>query len=204
MMIRWLMIPAGLLIGLFTLLMGGMHLATPALLTADCAMPCWQQLQPGTTTYQAAFARLQALGGLQELPLECRGELLARCNVLWRVNPAKKNEYDAVTVQQGRVVRIEVHYPDFTLGDLLAAFGQPDGALYEIGLGKNNHTFGLTFWFEAVHIRIDESAPCPLIFADLLTVPIYRVSYYPPDYPSDRYTASAATVRRELHRVCHL
>ncbi len=200
-MIRWLIVPTGLLIGLLALLMGLMHLATPTLLLTDCAMPCWQGLQPGATSRQTAADRLQALGGLQALPQECSRDFSTRCNVFWRINPANRNEYDAVTVHQEKVVQIEVHYPDFTLGDLLAAFGPPDGAAYEVSLGRIN-TFSLTFWFAAAHIRVDENADCPLIFADMLTHPLYRVSYAAPDQPPDNYPATAADVRHALRRTC--
>src|SRR5512134_1929391 len=176
-MIRPLLIAAVVLNLLFVLIVSGIHLQPPtsaAVTTAfgACAMPCWQGVQPGVTSRERAIGLLTGMDWHTNTPARCTDLPFDQCNTYYLTNPANPQQIAQVNVDQAGVDGVILTSTEFTLGEVLAMFGQPDRGSYQMEYNLTHHHFGFWVWFDGVGIGVRAFVGCPAAFPDLLRAPV--------------------------------
>ncbi len=154
---------------LFALLVWAPHLAAQRASLPEqethCAAPCWQDFQPGITTYEQASTLFNGTGWVLD-DTYCQ-QISSSCSVFaWGV-PGQPDRRAGGVFLSGRLDAIAFQKPGLTLGDLLLALGEPD----HIDQYKSFDTTGVRFIIYTAHwemIELQIRLDCPGDFALLL------------------------------------
>ncbi|MBI1257981.1 MAG: hypothetical protein GC204_10955, partial [Chloroflexi bacterium] len=181
-MTRLLLLSSALLSILFALLIGGLH-SQPQTQHAgdyfgDCALPCWQGVQPGTTRREDALARLSAVTGLYPVVTSCVSPVAAPCDLYRWMSPDQQTSYAGLFVERGDITGVVVFAPGFSLGEALLMLAPLSGA--DFG-AVANHEFYTQFFFAQSRIVVRAQVTCPGTFRQLLETPAVSVEVQSPD-----------------------
>ena len=203
-MMRVLVTPALLLSALFALLIGGLHsqrqTQRPADYFGDCALPCWQGVQPGTTSREVALARLSAATGLYPVVTSCVSPVAAPCDLYRWMSPDQLTSYAGLFVERGDITGVVAFAPGFSLGDALLMLAPLSGA--DLGTVAN-HEFYAQFFFAQSRIVVRAPVTCPGTFRQLLETPTVSVEVQSPDLNTQYIPAmTLAAVRDVFYRLC--
>jgi hypothetical protein len=201
---RLILLPSLLLIALFALLIGGLH-AQPQISHAsdyfgECAMPCWQGVQPGTTTRETALARLSQATGLYPVISSCVSPVAAPCDLYRWMSANRLTSYAGLFVERGDITGVVAFAPGFTLGDALLLLDPLSGA--DLGTVANNQFYAQLF-FEQSRIVVRAPVACPGTFHQLMDTPAASVEVQSPDLNTQYIPAmTLAVMRRVFYRLC--
>src|SRR4051794_27912321 len=82
-----------------------------------CSMPCWQGVQPGGTSREAAIARLNTLIGFPPAMTGCANPSLLSCDLYaWTM---LDRPFAGLFIERGEVTSVVGFAPGFTLGEAL-------------------------------------------------------------------------------------
>jgi hypothetical protein len=189
------------LVALFGLLLGAMHLEAldNVAITdfGDCAMPCWQDVQPGVTGRADALARLKALGWI--LREQCNPAVYQACYNFAR---AASDPIAFVYVDQEVVRQIALVRSRLRLGDLWLALGSPESSAIAPRTYRASW-LNAALWFDPGNVSTRMKFACPIGFANMLRSPIDTILVWE-EGTSMRGTTldSPADLRRTVFQVC--
>jgi hypothetical protein len=190
-----------MLMSLFGLLLAGMHLTPPLNLAAadfgDCAMPCWQHVQPGVTSRVDAVDHLKALGWT--FREQCNPAVYQSCYSFGRdtSDPIAFLYVDQEVVRQIALVRSSLR-----LGDLWLALGSPESSAIAPRTYRASW-LNAALWFDPGNVSTRMKFACPVGFANMLrskidTILVWEVGTAMRGTVLD----SAADLRRAVFQVC--
>ena len=175
-MTRVIVVPSLLLSALFAALIGGLH-TQPAhdLISAGCnaTSPCWQQFQPGVTSYEETTTLFKRMGWEMDTP-NCQVYMPTCQSFQWR-NPDQQAQKAVANFDQGQLAVILFLTPNVTLGDMLLTFGSPSQTdeYADFDLQGKRFIVYRSFWSSlTAEVDID----CPMTFATLLEQPIHVIT----------------------------
>ncbi len=188
-------------IGLFVLLLGALHLEpldNPALANfGDCAMPCWQEVQPGVTARLDALDRLKALGWV--LREQCNGAVYQLCYSFGR---AASDPIALVYVDQEVVKQIALFRSRLNLGDLWLALGSPASSAIAPRTYRASW-LNAAFWFDPGHVSTRMKFECPVSFASMLRSQIDTILIWEEGTAMRGTTLNTpADLRQAVFQVC--
>lgn len=190
-----------LLAALFGLLIGGMHLSAPENRAAadfgDCAMPCWQQVQPGVTPRTVALERLDALGW--DFREQCNPAVYQAC---YSFDRATTDPIAFLYVDQELVRQIALVRSRLRLGDLWLALGSPEASAIAPRTYRASW-LNVALWFDPGNISTRMKFACPVGFGNMLLSKIDTILVWERG-TSMRGTVieSPADLRRAVFEVC--
>jgi len=143
----------------------------PALVHADCAMPCFMGIRPGVTSLDAAVYRLSShewsASSEADFPAQVRyavmyNAVLPRTIMNWRWSETIPDWIDekfigSVMVEDRDVLHIMI-YANLSLGEMLLAFGAPDDTFF---LRMDGQHFGYSAWYASQGMLINGQGACP-------------------------------------------
>ena len=202
MMLR-LLASAALLTTLFTLVVVGIRLQPTDHLAAsffgDCAAPCWDGIEAGSTARSDALAHLKTLGW--NLQGDCNAAVYDSCDDFTRDDSAQEA---FVYVQADQVIEIAIFNAGFTVGDVWLDYGAPEAP----GIAPNSSALAFlntSLWFDRAKISTHFNLPCPSPFADVLRAPIDSLLVWTPGTAMEgTVTGTLADLRRQFHQACGL
>ena len=181
------------LVGVFALVLVGMHLLAPServqAAFGDCVMPCWQGVQPGVTVLRDALAVLSDAGW--RLDSECNAAVYDRCFAYVHSDPG---QVAFVYVTAERVRQIALLRFGLTLGEVWLHFGAPDYALIPPYRGQVS-AFEIALWFGGSGVSGRMGFSCPMSFGSLLAERVDTVLIW------ERGTAMSGTTIGTLDEV---
>lgn len=166
---------------------------TASLLGEDCAAPCFMGIRPGTTSMSQAYFLLAAhpwvANSPDEFPSLIResshiGAGIPRTVVDWRWSAAHPDWIDsrvpgAIMMENVDVLAITVG-TNFTLGEMLLAFGPPDALYWNIPTRQNSPQVDYTAWYAAEGVEVRFVGSCPLRWPYHQPVSLHFRSVAPP------------------------
>lgn len=199
-MVRLFSIASVVMTAAFALLLVGARAQPGADLTAyfgACAMPCWQQVQPGATLRTEALARLKAQGW--RFQAQCNPGVYTVCYDFTR---GETEPVAFVYVADEQVQQIALFRAGLTLGDLWLAFGAPDSAA--ISPRSYRAPFlNTAAWFSLGGVSTRQRFPCPTDYARMLHLPVDTLLVWSPGTAMLGEVFSATgDLRRAIHAVC--
>ncbi len=200
-MLHRLIASAVMLTTAFVLLLAGLRVQPVDALHGyfgDCAMPCWQTVQPGVTTRTDALARLKARGW--QLRAECNPAVYDTCYDFSRGGGAVAFIY----VAGEQVKQIALLRAGLSLGDVWLAFGASDTTA--ISPRTYRPAFlNMAVWFGSDGVSTRMRFPCPVSFAGLLLLRVDTLLVWSPDtaMSGDVYS-NTGDLRQAIHAVCGL
>jgi len=196
--IRVLVLPSLLLTALFAVGAGGLHLQpTHDLFSEGCvaATPCWQQFQPGITSYEQTTSLFKSMGWSMDNP-NCQVYMPTCQSFQWR-NPQFQTQKAVANFDRGRIAVILFLTPNVTLGELLLTFGTPsqtdEYADYDLQ-GRRFMVYRSLWNGLAAEVDVD----CPMTFAALLEQPVHVITN--PFQPVD--PGVRAILSHDFRRAC--
>jgi hypothetical protein len=174
--IRALILLSLFLSAVFVVLIGGFHAQPPRDLirtNCDATSPCWQQFQPGVTSYEQTTSLFQNMGWSMDSP-NCQVYMPTCQSFQWR-NPQQQAQKAVANFNQGRIAVILFLTPNVTLGEMLLTFGMPsqtdEYADFDVQ-GKRFIVYRSLWSGLAAEVDID----CPMTFATLLQQPVHVIT----------------------------
>jgi hypothetical protein len=206
-MIRLVLVTAPILSLLFALMLIGIHLQSPTSAAVTtvfgvCAMPCWQGVQPGVTSRENALALLTDMNWQANTPARCTDIPFDQCDTYYLTNPTNPRQIAQVNVDQEGVDGVILTSTEFTLGEALAMFGQPDRGSYQMEYNLTHHRFAFWVWFDRVGVGVRTFIGCPAAFHDLLRAPVTAVTLRPYFADPRPYSTEIKRMRMSLVDVC--
>ena len=175
-MIRALALPSLFLSALFAALIAGLHVQPPPdLLSVGCdaTVPCWQQFEPGVTSYDETTSLFRRMGWEMDSP-NCQVYMPTCQSFQWR-NPEQPSQKAVANFNQGRIAVILFLTPNVTLGEMLLTFGMPSQTdeYADFDLQGRRFIVYRSLWSGlAAEVDID----CPMTFATLLEQSIHVIT----------------------------
>lgn len=163
-----------------------------------CGAPCWQGIQPGTTTREDALTHIN---GDLENPL-CYSRTSVPCEMFqWAAADAPR-KLTGVQIQRGLVYSVSVKAPGFTLASVLLTLRRLGHPLYDVQVSYNLDRFYLWLTFSDSRIGVSARATCPTSYGALLGTPVDLIVIQLPDARDQHAPMSLSLLRETVFRVC--
>jgi hypothetical protein len=201
-MLRFLLVAMTLLTLCFAIMLSVLHLqAQPPrdsqAYFGDCAMPCWEGIQPGVTTRVDALRTLNARGW--ELGGQCNAAVYDSCDLFMR-DAADLIAY--LYVGAGQIKQIALFRSGLLLGDVWLALGSPEYAAI------SPHTYraaslNTALWFSPSEVSTRMNFPCPAGFAEMLRIPVDTILVWANGTSmTGTVFGNVGELRSAMHKVC--
>ncbi len=187
---------------LFTTMLAGLRLQPPPpgdsqRYFGDCAMPCWQGVQPGVSAHRDAQNALTQRGWTQRG--QCNAAVYEVCDLFMRDD---SDLVGYIYISAGQVKQIALFRSGLTLGDVWLALGSPEYA----AISPSSYravTLNTALWFSPSEVSTRMNFPCPVGFAEMLRIPINTILVWASGTAMQGTVfGSVGDLRLAMHRVC--
>ena len=166
-------------------------------------MPCWQGVQPGVTSVDAALARINTAVGFAAYKEACFNPPSDACVRYRWSTPDDGKLSTEMEVGYGEIGAVMAWNPGFTLGDALLTLNDLHLTLYgayqgEIQSGK----FVSQLLFADSHLSVRAVTPCPGTYLDLIETPVNIVMVDSAKMGTQSSLPSFAAVLRMFYESC--
>lgn len=155
-----------------------------------CEPPCWAGIQPGITTYQQIYARLNLVEQIDQTSIaENYNRDGSNESIFWYFSRPAEDSAGSIYLLNNQVSAISIlTVGSLTLTGIIEKLGAPDQYWSEIGVGENRE-------YTDIFLLYPEKGYCIELVIDLrdssgsVTVkektPVYRVTYFDPKLYQD-------------------
>ena len=185
----------------FALLVGSLRLQaqdeTVVTFFGECAFPCWQSVQPGTTARTDALADLRRRGWVFDT--QCNSAVYDAC---YAFIESESSRISYLYVEEEQVIQLALLDSRLTLGEIMLAFGSPDYAAVPPNRGPAVALF-TSLWFGGVRVSARLRVPCPADYDDMLRTPVSVLLVWAPGTAMRAETmGTLADLRQVLRQAC--
>ncbi len=165
---------------------------------SGCGAPCWQGIQPGTSSREEVLAQL---GGDPLSPL-CFSRTSVPCEMFQWSQPDTPPRTTGIQIQSGKVYSVTLKSPGFTFASVLLTLRRLNHPLYGVEVGYNLDWMYLWLTFSDASIGVSTRSNCPTTYDTLLGAPVDMIVIQALDDRTPHEPTRLGLLRETVYHLC--